>query len=151
MAEAPIQADREALERAGVETELGGNLCIGGNFHIAETREQAIKEATPFFEEHLKMFGPLGFIPMSDDQLSVLNQRGGWDDAGLPSLESACEAGSWYCGPPEGFIDYIETMQSKYPGLDTLNVQSAMGTPEAVMIEQLEWFGGEVMPHFRSS
>jgi len=151
MAEAPIQAYREALERAGVETELGGNLCIGVNFHIAETREQAIKEATPFFEEHLKMFGPLGFIPMSDDQLSVLNQRGGWDDAGLPSLESACEAGSWYCGPPEGFIDYIETMQSKYPGLDTLNVQSAMGTPEAVMIEQLEWFGREVMPHFRSS
>ena len=151
MAEAPIQAYREALERAGVETELGGNLCIGVNFHIAETREQAIKEATPFFEEHLKMFGPLGFIPMSDDQLSVLNQRGGWDDAGLPSLESACEAGSWYCGPPEGFIDYIETMQSKYPGLDTLNVQSAMGTPEAVMIEQLECFGREVMPHVRSS
>ena len=150
MAEAPIAAYREALARAGVETELGGNLCIGLNFHIAETREKAIKEATPYFEEHLKMFAPLGFVRMSDEQLSVITQRGDWDGVEIPDLESACEAGSWYCGPPEGFIEYIETIQAKYPGLTALNVQSAMATPEAVMIEQLEWFGREVMPHFKT-
>ena len=86
---------------------------------------------------------------MSDAQVAQLNQRGGWSEAGIPDLESACEAGSWYCGPPEGFIEFIEAMQARYPGLDTLNVQSAMGTPQAVMIEQLEWFGRDVMPHFK--
>lgn len=152
MAEAPIQAYQEALSRAGVQTDLGGNLCIGVNFHIAETREKAMKEATPYFEEHLKMFAPLGFVPMSDDQLGVINGcQGGWAEAGIPDLDSACEAGSWYCGPPEGFIGYIEDMQAKYPGLDTLNVQSAMGTPESVMVEQLKWFGQEVMPAFKPS
>ena len=33
------------------------------HFHLAKTREQAIREITPIHEEHVKMFAPLGFVP----------------------------------------------------------------------------------------
>ena len=149
MAERPIVAFKEAWERAGHEVQIGENLCIGLNFHIAETKEQAIREATPFFEEHIKMFAPLGMVPMKPEQLQRVSERGDWAEMNIPTLERAVEAGSWYCGPPEGFIDYLESLQAKYPGLEDINVQSSMGTPLAVMIEQLELFAGEVMAPFR--
>ena len=87
-------------------------------------------------------------IPMKPGQLEALGQRGNWASAGIPTLERAVETGSWYCGPAEGFIEYLETLEKKYPGLEDINVQSSMGTPQSVMLEQLERFGEEVMPHF---
>ena len=149
MVERPIVAFKEAWERAGHDVEIGENLCIGLNFHIAETREKAIREATPFFEEHVKMFAPLGMVPMKPEQLQRVSERGDWAEMNIPTLERAVEAGSWYCGPPEGFIDYLESLQAKYPGLEDVNVQSSMGTPLSVMLEQLEHFGKEVMAPFR--
>ena len=149
MAERPIVAFKEAWERAGHDVEIGENLCIGLNFHIAETTEKAIREATPFFEEHVKMFAPLGMVPMKPEQLERVSERGDWAEMNIPTLERAVEAGSWYCGPPEGFIDYLESLQAKYPGLEDVNVQSSMGTPLSVMLEQLEHFGKEVMAPFR--
>lgn len=148
MAERPIVAFREAYSRAGRELALGERLCLGLNFHIAETREKAIKEATPFFQEHLKMFAPLGMVPMSAEQLARLGERGGWTDVQIPTLERAVETGSWYCGPPEGFVAYLQELQEKFPGLEDINVQSSMGTPLAVITEQLELFAREVMPSF---
>src|SRR2546427_984482 len=47
----------------GQEAQLGGDLCIGVSFFIADSVGQGIKEATPFFEENIKMFAPLGFVP----------------------------------------------------------------------------------------
>ncbi|MCB1742965.1 MAG: LLM class flavin-dependent oxidoreductase [Gammaproteobacteria bacterium] len=148
MAERPVIAYQEAYERAGKPIALGENLCIGLNFHIAETREKAIREATPYFEEHLKMFAPLGMVPMKPAQLEALDRRGNWAEQHIPTLERAVETGSWYCGPPEGFIDYLRALQDRFPGLEDVNVQSSMGTPQAVMIEQLEIFAGEVMSAF---
>ena len=52
-----VHAFREARARAGRKTELGGDLCIRFSF-IADSVEQGIKEATPFFEENIKMFAP---------------------------------------------------------------------------------------------
>ena len=40
MAERPIIAFKEANARAGRDLALGQNLCLGLNFHIAETREK---------------------------------------------------------------------------------------------------------------
>ena len=108
MAERPIIAFQEANARAGRDLALGQNLCLGLNFHIAETREKAIREATPFFEEHLKLFAPLGMVPMRPEQLARVGERGAWDAMNIPSLERAVETGSWYCGPPEGFVAYIQ-------------------------------------------
>src|SRR3989449_2818771 len=63
LAEGPIHGHREAAARAGQNLELGENLCLGIFIHLAETREKAIREIKPFYEEHVKMFGPLGFVP----------------------------------------------------------------------------------------
>ena len=43
---------------------------------------------------------------------------------------------------------YKKELEENFPGLQTINVQSSMGTPEAVMIEQLERFAEQVMPAF---
>ena len=32
------------------------NLTIGVSFYLAKSREQAIREMKPFYEEHVKMF-----------------------------------------------------------------------------------------------
>ena len=93
------------------------------------------------------MFAPLGFMgPMEDEQLAALGRRGGWADSRLASLETSCERGSWYCGPPEGFVEHLQALGEKYPGLEMVNVQSSMGTPLEVMLEQLQWFAEDVKP-----
>jgi alkanesulfonate monooxygenase SsuD/methylene tetrahydromethanopterin reductase-like flavin-dependent oxidoreductase (luciferase family) len=150
MAEGNIHAFQRAHERAGIQTKLGENLCLGISYHIAPTREQAIREATPFYEEHAKMFGPLGFLgKLRPEQVEAISRRGGIRDSGIPTLEQACEAGSWYCGPADGMVAFLQEVEEKYPGLEVVNVQSAMGTPKAVLLEQLERFGRDVMPKVR--
>jgi alkanesulfonate monooxygenase SsuD/methylene tetrahydromethanopterin reductase-like flavin-dependent oxidoreductase (luciferase family) len=150
MAESPIVAYRDAAQRAGLDWQLGENLAIGVSFHLAETREQAIREATPWYEENVKMFAPLGFVRgLNAEQFRAIDRRGGWAAARVPTLEDAVKAGPWYCGPPEGCIEYLQALQEKYPGLEAVNASSTVGTPKKVMVEQLEWFGKEVMPAFR--
>ena len=39
-------------------------------------------------------------------------------------------------------------LEEQYPGLERVSVSHPTGTPEAVMLEQLEWFAAEVMPAF---
>jgi hypothetical protein len=40
-------------------------------------------------------------------------------------------------------------MEARYPGLDHVMIAWALGTPRALMIEQLTRFAQEVMPAFR--
>ncbi|NKC15439.1 MAG: LLM class flavin-dependent oxidoreductase [Gammaproteobacteria bacterium] len=151
MSEGPVVGYRDALARAGIKAQLGEDVCVGVNFHLADTREQAIREATPFYEEHVKMFAPLGFFRgLSDEQLAAVARRGNWDASGIPTIEQACGARSWYCGPAAGMIEYLQELEAAFPGLESVNVQSSMGTPQAVMVEQLERFAAEVMPAFKS-
>ncbi len=152
MAEKSVHAFRAAHERAGIDTKLGENLCFGISFHLADSHERAVREATPFYEEHAKMFGPLGFLGrLEAAQIEALGRRGGVAQSGIPTLQDACDRGSWYCGPPEGFVDFLHALGEKFPGLEDVNVQSSMGTPEAVMVEQLEWFANEVMAGMRQA
>ena len=141
---------RETLAKSGRETELGADLTIGFSMHIAETEEKAIEEARPFFEENMKMFAPLGFVRgLSDDQISNLGQGSKARSAGLPTLEDGVKAGSWLCGPPELVAEKIDDLQNRYPGLEQINVGSVIGTPQSVVLDQLERFGKEVMPKFK--
>ncbi len=149
MAEGPIGAYRDAFARAGRDLALGENLSLGLYFHFADSRERALREMTPWFEEHVKMFAPLGFVPgITEDQIRAVAKRGGWAAAGAPRLEDFTRTGAWYCGPPEGFVAYLKDLEQRYPGLAYVNVNSSMGTPEAVCLEQLAWLAKEVMPHF---
>lgn len=152
MAEAPVYAYREAAQRAGIDLKLGEDLCLGVSCHLADTREKAIREATPFYEEYVKMFGPLGFVRgLTPAQIEAIGRRGGWAEAQIPTLEDAVKVGSWYCGPPEGFVAYLQALEEKYPGLEHINVGSAsVGVRKNVILEQLSWIAKEVMPAFRN-
>jgi alkanesulfonate monooxygenase SsuD/methylene tetrahydromethanopterin reductase-like flavin-dependent oxidoreductase (luciferase family) len=147
-----VRAWRETLARHGRETELGADLCIGYSFHIADTEEQAIREATPFFEENLKMFAPLGFVRgLTDEQIAAAADPKLARGAGLPTVRDAVEAGAWFCGPPELIVEKLMEIQDKYPGLEQVNVGQVVGTPQRVILEQLEWFARDVMPAFKES
>jgi alkanesulfonate monooxygenase SsuD/methylene tetrahydromethanopterin reductase-like flavin-dependent oxidoreductase (luciferase family) len=149
MAEKPILAYRDAAARAGINLAPGEDLCLGVFFYLAESREKAIREVTPYYEEHVKMFAPLGFMPgLTPAQIQATARRGGWGAAGVPTVEDYARMGSWFCGPPEELVAYLKNLQAKYPGLEFVNVSPAMGTPKAVMLEQLTWFAREVMPAF---
>ena len=145
-----MEAWRDAQARAGRELELGEDLAIGYSFHIAETESQAIKEATPFFEENMKMFAPLGFVRgLSADQLAAVGDPSRARSAGLPTLDQAAAAGSWLCGPAELITEKLMNMQERYPGLASVNVGQVIGTPQSVILEQLQRFSEEVMPAFK--
>jgi hypothetical protein len=117
--------------------------------YLADSRERAVREVTPYFEEHVKMFGPLGFVPgITPAQLTASTKRGGWGAAGVPSVEHYMKNGSWYAGPPEELAAWLRELQSRFPGLEHVNVSISMGTPEKVMLEQLSWFGKEILPTF---
>ena len=45
-------------------------------------------------------------------------------------------------------VEYLKGLEQQFPGLQVVNVQSSMGAPQSVMIEQLERFAAEVMPAF---
>src|SRR2546423_531485 len=67
---AVVEAYRDAYRRAGRETALGEGLCIGFHFQLAATHEEAVKAAAGYFEENLKMFGPLRLVrSLSEDQI----------------------------------------------------------------------------------
>src|SRR5205809_4922891 len=150
MAEGPIHGYREAAARAGHDLKLGENLCLGIFFHLADSREKAVRELTPLYEEHVKMFAPLGFVPgIKPAQVEAAARRGGWVAAGVPSLEHFMKTGAWFAGTPEELTAYLQNLQSRFPGLQYVNVSTSIGTPEAVMLEQLTWFAREVMPKFK--
>ena len=43
---------------------------------------------------------------------------------------------------------YLKDLESRFPGLQHVNMSISMGTPKPVMLEQLRWFAKEVMPQF---
>ena len=143
---------RDTLARAGKETELGGDLIVSYSIHIADTEKQAMDEVRSIFEENMKMFAPLGFVRgLSDEQMSALADPARARAAELPTLEEAVNGGAWLCGPPELITEKLMAIQERFPGLEEINVGcTSMGTTEKVTLEQLEWFGKEVMPAFKN-
>ncbi len=147
----PITAYREAAARAGKELALGEDLQLGLHFHLAKSREQAVREIKPIYEEHVKMFAPLGFVPgLTPAQVEAVGRRGGWDAAGVPKVEHYMELGSWFAGTPDQLVDLLKDFEMRYPGMQHISLSSPIGTPQAVMLEQFQWVAEEVMPAFRA-
>jgi alkanesulfonate monooxygenase SsuD/methylene tetrahydromethanopterin reductase-like flavin-dependent oxidoreductase (luciferase family) len=144
-----VEAYQGALRRAGRDVPLGTDLCVGYHFQLAETQEAAIKTAAPFFEENLKMFGPLRLVrSLSDAQIDAMSDPRRAPSAGLPTIEGAVAGGAYLCGSPSQMIDSLMRLEEQYPGLARVSVSHPMGAPESMMLEQLEWFAAEVMPAF---
>jgi len=138
---AVVEGYRDALRRAGRETELGEGLCIGFHFQLAATQEEAIKAAAGYFEENLKMFGPLRLVrSLSEAQIDAMADPKRAPYAGLPTIEEAAASGAYLCGPPAKIIDTLMRLEKDYPGLERVSVSHPMGAPESLMLEQLEWF-----------
>jgi alkanesulfonate monooxygenase SsuD/methylene tetrahydromethanopterin reductase-like flavin-dependent oxidoreductase (luciferase family) len=148
----PIAAYRDAALRAGKELALGENLQLGLHFHLARNREQAIREIKPIYEEHVKMFAPLGFVPgLTSDQIAAVARRGGWDAAEVPTVEHYMKLGSWFAGTPAELIELLKGFEERYPGMQHISLSSPIGTPKATMLEQFQWVAEEIMPSFRAS
>ena len=146
-----VEAWQRIEAEHGRETELGGNLIISFSVYLAESTDQGIREARSFFEENMKMFAPLGFVRgLSDEQIEALGDPDRVYTANLPTLEQGVEGGSWLIGTPEQVTEQLLGIQKQYPGLEEINVGMPVGTPESVIIEQLEQFAEEVMPAFKN-
>ena len=144
----PIQAYQDAAARAGRELAPGEGLCLGLQLYVAETREQAIREITPLYEEHAKMFGPLNFLPLSDEQKVAVSRRGGWQQAGVPGVEHFVELGSWFAGTTEQLTERLKELEEKFPGLEHVSLSMPICTPRTKMVEIYQQIGEEVIPHF---
>ena len=142
---------RDALVRAGkTDAQLGEGLSVGFHFHLAPTVEQATKEAKGFYEENLKMFGPLRLHRgLSDEQIEIMGDPRRAPDGGLPSIEDAVKSQAFLAGPPDRIIEQLKSVETEYPGLESVGMSHPVGTPQSVITEQLEWFGKEVMPAFK--
>jgi alkanesulfonate monooxygenase SsuD/methylene tetrahydromethanopterin reductase-like flavin-dependent oxidoreductase (luciferase family) len=150
MAEGPIQAYRDAAARAGMDLKLGENLTVGVFFFVADTREKAVRELTNYYEEHVKMFAPLGFVPgITAPQVAAAARRGGWKEAGVPSLDHYMKLGSWFAGTPQQLIEHLKKLEERFPGMQHINLSTSLCTPKAVMLEQFQRVAEEVMPAFR--
>jgi alkanesulfonate monooxygenase SsuD/methylene tetrahydromethanopterin reductase-like flavin-dependent oxidoreductase (luciferase family) len=145
----PITAYREAAARAGQDLQLGQNLMLGIFFHLADSKQKAVAALRPFYEEHAKMFAPLGFLPgVTPPQIEAIGRRGGWYQAGVPKLEVYMKTGAWFAGTPEELVAYLKELEARYPGMEDINLSTPMGTPEAIMLDQFQWVSEAVMPAF---
>jgi len=150
MQQGPITAYRDAAARAGIDLKLGENLMIGIFFHLADSRAKALRAITPLYEEHAKMFAPLGFLPgATPAQIAAISRRGGWDEAGVPTVEHYMKMGAWFAGTPEELVAYLKELEARYPGMEHVNLSTPLTTPQAMMLDQFQWVSEAVMPHFR--
>ena len=145
-----MNAFRDAYQRVGTELELGEKLSIGFHYHIADTKEKAMAEVAGYYEENLKMFGPLRLVrALSEEQIEIMGDPLLAPTADLPKVEDAVAAGGVLAGPPDLIIEQLKELENLYPGLDRVSVSHPMGTPETVITEQLQQFSEEVMPAFK--
>ena len=94
------------------------------------------------------MFGPLNFLPLSDEHKIAVSQRGGWRQAGVPSVEHFLELGSWFAGTAAQLTERLKELEEKFPGLEHVSLGMPICTPQAKMVEIYQQVGEEVIPHF---
>ena len=140
---------REAYARCGIHLEPGERLALGFQFHIANSREQAIREAAPHYEENMKMFGELRLVrALTDEQMAAMRNPALAGTVTLPRIEDAVAAGGFLAGTPADIIEQLKAVEKRYPGLERVVCATPLGTPLAVQLEDLDRFSKEVMPAF---
>ena len=139
-----------AQARVGRHLALGEGLCFGYHFYLADSREQGIREAGKYYEENLKMFGPLRLVrALTDQQIEMMGDPSKAPFAGLPTIADAINNGGVLCGSPEQCIEHLKALEERYPGLERVMVSLSVGVPKTAVLEQLERFATEVMPAFK--
>ena len=96
------------------------------------------------------MFGPLRLHRgLTEEQMRDIADPRRAPLADLPTMEQAVASGAVLCGPPERVIEQLKQVEERYPGLDRVGVSHPVGTPQNIILEQLEWFAKDVMPAFK--
>ncbi|MGH7389633.1 MAG: LLM class flavin-dependent oxidoreductase [Candidatus Rokuibacteriota bacterium] len=139
---------REAAGRHGRELRLGEDVILGFRMCIDDTVEGALARARPYFEEHAKFMAPLGMLRYSEELVTAVAARQAQSPTAA-SLENGVRNRTWLCGPSSDIVAYLKDVEQRYPGLEHVMIGWALGTPRALMIEQLTRFAREVMPAFR--
>jgi alkanesulfonate monooxygenase SsuD/methylene tetrahydromethanopterin reductase-like flavin-dependent oxidoreductase (luciferase family) len=138
-----------AYARRGVKLELGERLALGYQFHISSSREQAIREAAPYYEENMKMFGELRLVrALTDEQIMAMRDPARAGTVKLPTIADAVKAGGFLAGTPADIIEQLKAVEKRYPGIDRVICATPLGTPLEVQLEDLDRFAREVMPAF---
>src|SRR5438477_6315396 len=142
----------EHLPRRRTGLELGERLALGYQSHIASSREQAIREAAPHYEENMKMFGELRLVRALTDRADRRDARPGVGrHRQMPTIEDAVKAGGFLAGRPEDIVEALKAVEKRYPGLDRVICATPLGTPLDVQLEDLDRFAKEVIPAFRDT
>src|SRR5438309_559302 len=77
-----------------------------------------------------KMFAPLGFVPgITPAQVEAVARRGGWDAAGVPTLDHYLQLGSWFAGTPDDLVAHLKSFEERYPGMQHINLSPPLTTP----------------------
>ena len=146
LANSVVAGWRDANARHGKQTELGGDLVIGLTYYLDDTEQQAYAAAGPVLAEYQKMFAPLGFVrPITPEQVAMVSDPSTARQAGLQDPRQQ----DWILGPPETMVERLLALEEQYPGLEEVMVSQPVGTPSHILLEQMEIFGTEVLPHFR--
>ena len=83
-----LVAWQQAHARAGNQKTLGEDLSIGFHFFLSDTVEEGIERYSKFYEENIKMFGPLRLVrALSDEQIAQMGDPAIAPAAGLPRRE----------------------------------------------------------------
>ncbi|HEX3882984.1 MAG TPA: LLM class flavin-dependent oxidoreductase [Stellaceae bacterium] len=143
---------RQAYARRGVELQPGEKLALGYQFHISSSREQAIREAAPNYEENMKMFGELRLVrALTDEQIAAMRDPALAATVNLPRIEDAVKAGGFLAGTPADIIEQLKAVEKRFPGLDRVICATPLGTPLDVQLEDLDRFAKEVIPAFKGT
>jgi alkanesulfonate monooxygenase SsuD/methylene tetrahydromethanopterin reductase-like flavin-dependent oxidoreductase (luciferase family) len=141
-----------AYARRGIKLAPGEKLALGFQFHIAESREAAIKKAGAYYEENMKMFGELRLVrAITDEQIAAMRNPALVPNTKLPRIEDAVKAGGFLAGTPADIIAELKAVEKRYPGLERVICTMPLGTPLATTLEQVERLAKEVMPAFKQS
>ena len=66
----------------------------------------------------------------------------------VPNVEHYINMGGWFAGTSDELVAFLKNLESRYPGLEHVNLSMPMGTPQSIMLDQYRRVTAEVMPHF---
>ena len=135
-----------AAAQAGRDLALGQDMGLGMGFYIAETQQTAIDKVRPYHDERYKWFAPFGFVRYTDSQGRSWGTPGA--PARVPEIEDGVEQKVWACGPAEQFVELLQDVEKKYPGLEDIILHWPEGMPWREFQQQLTLFAEGVMPAF---
>ena len=137
---------RDIAAEEGRELALGQDMALGIGYYIASSQQEAINTVRPYHDERYKWFAPFGFVRYTDSQGRAWGTPGAPSRA--PTIEEGVEQKVWYCGEPDGFIQFLRDIEERYPGLEDVVLQWPEGMPWLEYKEQLSRFAKDVMPAF---